>query len=290
MLTCASLKRASILFGALLLVFHFALGAPAQTDSPRFKVLAFYTGRSDQAHISFVGEANRWFPRMAEAHGFSFESTTNWVNLKAEVLSHYQVVVFLDTRPESPAQRQAFRSYMEAGGGWMGFHFAGFALTPSQIPQNWDWYHSEFIGAGSYLGNTWRPTAAVLRVEAPDHPVAQGLPATFKSSPNEWYKWTADLRTNSDIQILLSIDPASFPLGTGPKPHEIWHEGYYPVVWTHRKYHMVYFNMGHNDIDYEHKTNKELSFTFGNEVQDRLILNALEWLGTRKGAQPSAKH
>ena len=107
----------------------------------------------------------------------------------------------------------------------------------------------------------------------------------FKTSPNEWYKWTADLRTNPDIKILLSIDPASFPLGTGPKPHEIWHTGYYPVVWTNQKYRMVYFNMGHNDIDYEHKTDTELSFTFGNPAQDHLILNALLWLGMETKAQ-----
>ena len=40
----------------------------------------------------------------------------------------------------------------------MGFHFAGFALTPSAFPQNWDWYHNDFIGAGQYKGNTWRST------------------------------------------------------------------------------------------------------------------------------------
>jgi len=28
---------------------------------------------------------------------------------------------------------------------------------------------------------------------------------------------------------------ASFPLGTGPKPYEIWHSGYYPVVWTNKR-------------------------------------------------------
>lgn len=65
---------------------------------------------------------------------------------------------------------------------------------------------------------------------------------------------------NPDIKILLSIDPTSFPLGTGPKQSEIWHSGYYPVVWTNKKYKMLYINMGHNDIDYDNKTNKELSF------------------------------
>jgi hypothetical protein len=84
------------------------------------------------------------------------------------------------------------------------------------------------------------------------------------------------------IQILASIDPVSFPLGTGPKQSEIWHSGYYPVVWANRNYKMVYFNMGHNDIDYEHKTNKDLSHTFGNPAEDKLILNTLLWLGTTK--------
>ena len=45
---------------------------------------------------------------------------------------------------------------------------------------------------------------------------------------------------------------------------------------------MIYDNMGHNDIDYENKTNKELSFTFGNEIEDKLIIDALLWLGDKK--------
>jgi hypothetical protein len=254
----------------------------AQCAQADFKVIAFYTGQSDPAHISFVKEANRWFPLKAKENNFSYTSTTNWTELNGDVLRQYQVVLFLDTRPETASQREAFKSYMEHGGAWMGFHFAGFALTPSEFPQNWDWYHNDFLGAGSYVGNTWRPTSAVLRVEDRQHPVTRGLPATFKSAPNEWYKWSNDLRTNVDITILLSIDPSSFPLGTGPKPNEIWHDGYYPVVWTHKKYRMIYFNMGHNDIDYEHRTNKELSSTFESEAQNRLILNSLLWLGGRK--------
>ena len=44
---------------------------------------------------------------------------------------------------------------------------------------------------------------------------------------------------------------------------------------------MIYFNMGHNDMDYEHKTNIELSSTFESEPQNRLILDSLLWLGGR---------
>lgn len=257
----------------------------AQKTTPRFKVIAFYTGKADAAHISFVNEARPWFARMAAEHHFSFESTQNWDNLNREFLAPYQVVVFLDTRPDLPRQREAFQEYMKNGGAWMGFHFSAFALTPSKYPQNWDWYHNEFLGSGMYVGNTWRPTSAILRVEDTQHTATAGLPATFQSAPNEWYKWSTDLRTNPNIRILASIDPASFPLGTGPKKHEIWHNGYYPVVWTNQKYRMIYFNMGHNDMDYGTRPSKELSSTFANEVQDRLILNALEWLGTGKKPQ-----
>jgi hypothetical protein len=84
---------------------------------------------------------------------------------------------------------------------------------------------------------------------------------------------------NVDITILLSIDQKSFPLGTGPKQHEIWHEGFFPVAWTNKKYKMLYLNMGHNDIDYEHGTNKTLSSTFDSAFQNKLITDGLLWLG-----------
>ncbi len=170
----------------------------AQKTTPRFKVIAFYTGKADAAHISFVNEARPWFARMAAEHHFSFESTQNWDNLNREFLAPYQVVVFLDTRPDSPRQREAFQEYMKNGGAWMGFHFSAFALTPSKYPQNWDWYHNEFLGSGMYVGNTWRPTSAILRVEDTRHPATVGLPATFQSAPNEWYKWSTDLRTRPE--------------------------------------------------------------------------------------------
>lgn len=250
--------------------------------SSHFKVIAFYTAKNDLAHISFVHEANQWFPKMATQYGFTYDSTNNWNNLNDSFLSHYDVVLFLDTRPDSLAQRTAFENYMKHGGAWMGFHFAAFALTPSDYPQNWSWYHDEFLGCGEYKGNTWRPTSAILRVENRKHPATKHLPDLFTSAPNEWYNWNKDLRANKDIKILLSIDSSSFPLGTGPKPYEIWHGGYYPVVWTNTKYRMIYCNMGHNDMDYEGKTNQQLSSTFSRKEENQLFINSLLWLGEFK--------
>lgn len=265
----------------ILFLLFTVLIVQAGNYSKTFKVIAFYTAKNDQAHISFVHEANQWFSEISTRQRYRYVSTDDWSKLNSDTLSHYQVVIFLDTRPEVPAQRMAFQRYMENGGAFMGFHFSAFALTPSDYPQNWDWFHNQFLGSGEYGSNTWRPTSAILKVEDRNHQATKHLPGKFKSQPNEWYRWQNDLRTNPDIKILASIDSTSFPLGTGPKPHEIWHSGYYPVVWTNIKYRMIYINMGHNDIDYEHQTNKELSFSFTNEIQNRLIIDALKWLGTK---------
>lgn len=269
-----------------ILVMVFCCSCHQSAIHSEFRVLSLHDGEHDQAHISFVAEADRWFTGRAAEYGFRYVSSNNWNMLNHDTLSRYDIIVFLDSRPDSVHQREAFREYMENGGAWMGFHFAAFALSPSAYPQNWDWYHNLFLGSGQYASNTWRPTSAVLCVENQTHPVTRNMPETFTASPNEWYRWEKDLRLNQDIDILLSIDSSSFPLGTGPKPHEIWHRGYYPVVWTNRKYRMIYLNMGHNDIDYENGTNKELSFTFSNDTQNKLVLDALFWLGNNKVQKP----
>jgi hypothetical protein len=268
----------------LLLCFLIAASAMTQNPVKKTKLLAFYTAKNDAAHISFVHEANNWLAENATANGFEYDSTNDWKRLNTKETAGYDLLLFLDTRPEEKEQREAFEQYMKNGGAWIGFHFAAFALTPSAYPQNWDWYHNEFLGSGQYKSNTWRPTAAQLHVDDTKSPITKNIPQTYLSAPNEWYRWENDLRKNPDIDILVSIDPSSFPLGTGPKPNEIWHEGYYPVVWANTKYRMVYFNMGHNDMDYEYKTNRRLSSTFQSEWQNRLLLNAIRTLTAKRSA------
>lgn len=269
---------------AALFILCFAAKSFAQSAKHKtFHVIAFYHEYNDLAHISFVHDANKFFPEMAEKYNFTYDSTKDWSKLNAETLSKYQVVIFLDSRTEDPAQRKAFEDYMKNGGGWLGFHFAAFALTPSEYNADWDWYHNVFLGSGQYKSNTWHPTPAILRNETgKNHPVTRDMPETIKTSPNEWYRWEKDLRQNPDIRILFSIDSTSFPLGNGPKQSEIWHSGYYPVVWTNRNYKMVYFNMGHNDMDYDGHTNATLSHTFDSPMEAKLVLEALIWVGTGK--------
>lgn len=259
--------RVCALFVFLLLsaVFH------VQAQTPRFKVIAFYHGTFDQAHIAFVKEANQWFPQIAAQYGFSYEATTNWDNLNTSFLSNYQVVLFLDDLPATASQRSAFQTYMQNGGGWMGFHVCAWTDNAA----SWSWYHNTFLGSGNFTTNTWGPSSATLRVDDRTHPSTARLPATFTSAVSEWYGWQNDLRNNSNIRVLASIDPVSFPLGN--QAGNIWYSGYYPIMWTNKNYKMIYANFGHNAMNYT--TNTQTSSTFASEIQNRFLIDGLLWLG-----------
>ncbi|GGK92768.1 hypothetical protein Sme01_55280 [Sphaerisporangium melleum] len=255
-----------------------ASGAAGRQAAAPFKVLAFYNGTWDAAHIDFDKEAREWFPAAAAQYGFTWEATTDWSRLSASGLSQYKVIMFLDDLPPA-SQRAAFQTYMQNGGAWMGFHVSAFTTDPG----SWSWYHNTFLGSGAFQTNTWLPTAETLKIEDRGHPSTTGLPATIQSSVSEWYSWSRDLRQNPDIDILASIDPASFPVGTDP--NQQWRSGYYPIMWTNKKYKMLYANFGHNAMNYS--TNTRTSSTFASAQQNQWLINGLLWLAGAGGTTPT---
>ncbi|MDB5105411.1 MAG: hypothetical protein JWP91_3100 [Fibrobacteres bacterium] len=249
-----------------------AVPAGAQAQTP-FKVLGLFKAGYDAAHINYAHEANAWFPKVAAENGFQYDSSKNWDLLNDPALNtKYQVVMFIDDQP-SASQHAGFQKYMENGGGFIGFHVSAFCTNAA----DWDWYHNKFLGSGAFRSNTWGPTTAQMRVEDSSHAVTKGFPLVFKSEVSEWYNWTNDLRKNPDIKVLCSIDPTSYPLGTDP--NQSWRSGDNPIVWTNKKFKMIYCNSGHNDMDYAANTAK--SHTFDNAQHRTLILNALKWLAGR---------
>jgi Trehalose utilisation/Ricin-type beta-trefoil lectin domain len=253
-----------------------AFGAARPTaTTPQFKVLALYSGTFDAAHISFEKEANVWFPQVAAANNFSYTASTNWDMLNTLTASQFQVVMFLDDAPQTAAQRTGFQHYMQNGGAFFGFHVSAFNTDPS----TWDWYYNQLLGTGAFVSNTWEPTIATLKVES-QTPATRRLGTTFVSAVSEWYSWTNDLRQNPNIQVLASVDPSSFPLGTDP--NQSWTGGYRPILWTNKNFKMLYANFGHNWMNYS--TNTPLSTTFGSPAEDAFVIDGLLWLG---GGAPS---
>lgn len=61
------IKNILITIWVLLLIYIPGSATMAQSKirKPAFRVIAFYTGKNDMAHISYVQEANEWFWGMA---------------------------------------------------------------------------------------------------------------------------------------------------------------------------------------------------------------------------------
>jgi Trehalose utilisation/Ricin-type beta-trefoil lectin domain len=256
----------------------FSSAAPRAAAATPFKVLAFYTGpdEGDAAHVSFETEARAWFPKAGGQNGFSFTATTDWDMLNGITASQYQVVMFLDDAPHSAAQRTGFQNYMQNGGAFFGFHVSAFTTDGSE----WDWFYDQLLGTGAFETNTWGPSAAILDNADPGNPAMRRVPAKYTSGVSEWYSWEHDLRQNPDIDILASVDPDSFPLGTDPS--QSWTSGYYPIMWSNKNYKMLYANFGHNDMNYS--ADIPTSSTFADPAQDAFIIDGLLSLA---GAPPT---
>ncbi|GAB3827303.1 RICIN domain-containing protein [Dactylosporangium cerinum] len=283
MLKKLPLSARRLVLAALALVTALGIGLvirPTLALAAPFKVLAFYNGTWDAAHIDFDKEAREWFPTAAAQNGFTWEATTDWSRLNTGSLAQYKVIMFLDDAPPS-GQRAAFQQYMNNGGAWMGFHVSAFTTDPN----SWSWYYNTFLGSGAFRTNTWGPTAVTLKVEDRAHPSTVRLPATLRSAVSEWYSWSNDLRQNPAIDILASVDASSFPVGTDP--NQSWYSGYYPILWTNRNYKMLYANFGHNGMNYS--TNTRTSSTFASADQNKWLIDGILWLAGQSTTPPTSQ-
>lgn len=225
-----------------------------------FRVIAFYSKNAEYDHVQFANQAILAFREMAGRDHFIFDTTAQWEDLNPRFLKGYKVVLWLNGSPSSKEQRAAFQQYMDHGGAWLGFHASGY----NDESTRWPWFVN-FLGGAVFYGNNWPPLPARLTVDAPEHPAAKGLPHDFLSPANEWYIWKPDPRENKDVKVLLTLDPANYPLGL----KDTIVSGDLPVVWSNTKYKMIYMNMGHGDKIFTDKT------------QNLLFENAILWLAGR---------
>ena len=253
------------IFGLFVLLSSFSLSAQSDypgnyAKAPRFKALLCYSETAEPAHVEFGRQAVDFFNDLTVGNGFILDVAKDFTGYDYDKLAAYDVVIAINTAPGSKSEREAFEKYMENGGGWIGFHAAGYNDNGTKLP----WFN-EFLGCGTFLCNNWPPQPALLDVNLTNHPVTKNLPVSFVAPKNEWYMWNdpADLRENVDV--LLSVSPKNFPLGI----KDVISFGEFPVVWTNRNYRMIYLNFGHGDRG------------FSDATQNLLIVNALRWIVSR---------
>ena len=245
-------------------------GYPANyAKAPRFKALIYYTQHAEEAHVQFAEQATTFFKKLNYGDGFVLDITTDFSKYPYEKLKEYNVIIMLNTSPNTKAERDAFEQYMENGGGWVGFHAAAY----NDKNTHWPWF-VKFLGGGVFYCNNWPPQPALVEVDNEEHPVTKNLPASFVAPASEWYQWTPSPRQNKDVEVLLSLSPKNYPLGI----KDVVNFGDFPIVWSNKNYRMIYLNMGHGDEE------------FIDGTQNLLLVNAFRWVVSKdKSGNPFLK-
>lgn len=226
-------------------------------QAPRFKVLFYHTEDVEEAHQQFAQQALHFFWKLSWGEGFLYEVTTDLSKYTDEQLKAFDLQVWLNNSPKHPSERAAFEKYMENGGGWIGFHAAAYN------DQNTDWpWFVNFLGGGVFYCNNWPPQPVLVDADTQEHAVTRNLPEHYVMPSSEWYQWNPSPRENLDVEVLLSISPKNYPLGI----KDIVRWGDFPVVWTNKKYRMIYLNCGHGDE------------MFSDATQNLLYVNAFRWI------------
>ena len=228
--------------------------------APRFKALLHYEPHAEPAHVQFDEQAIRFFQKLTYGEGWTLDVTTSLAGYPYERLKAYSILISLNAMPGGEAQRDAFRRYMEHGGGWMGFHASGYNDKHTQ----WPWFN-DFLGCGTFYCNNWPPQPALVECDTTEHPVTRTLPAQFVAPASEFYQWNPSPRLNPDVTVLLSISQKMYPFGI----KDVVKHGDFPIVWTNNKYRMIYLNMGHGDEG------------FIDATQNLLFVNAFRWIVER---------
>jgi type 1 glutamine amidotransferase len=180
--------------------------------------------------------------KMGAENGFTVDVSDDPNFITNENLKQYNALVFANTNNQAfinEAERNAFKRYIESGGGFVSLHSA------SGSERDWPYFAS--VLGGRFVRHPHQQEFLV-RVKDADFPATQKLPATF-----EWKDecYLID-HLNPDIHVLLVTD--YFKLDDPDKakhPEESFGDSI-PLSWYHefdggREY---YLALGHNKEDY----------------------------------------
>lgn len=155
--------------------------------------------------------------KLGQENGFSLTLTEDNSYFTPGILARYDAVLFLNTTLTvfEDAHREAFKEYIQAGGGFAGVHSA------TDTEYDWPWY-GELVGAWfDNHPNNPNVREAVIDVVNPDHPSTRMLPERWERS-DEWYNFGY---MNENVNVLLKLDTDSYRGSDHPNNH--------PIAWYH---------------------------------------------------------
>jgi type 1 glutamine amidotransferase len=235
---------------------------PADLASPA--VLVFSKTNAFR-HREGIEGGQRLLQQIAGEQGWGVFQTENGAVFAPDILRGFKSVVFLNASGDmlNTSQEQAFREWLEGGGGWLGIHAAG-----DSSHKAWGWYMENLIGplfTAHIMGPQFQRATVIL--ENQQHPVLAGLPDIWQHE-EEWYSWEQSPRSLG-FTILATVDEDSYtPVQKMFRSEVDLRMGDHPVVWSNQvgRGRTVYSAMGHR------------AEAFDNPQHQLLLENALKWL------------
>jgi type 1 glutamine amidotransferase len=234
---------------------------PADLESGGLLIFSKTNGYRDDASIQ---ASNAALVAIARRRGWPVYVTENAAVMNPDQLKRFKVTVWNNTSGDThtEAQREAFRTWLENGGAFVGIHGAG-----GDPIYAWAWYPETLIGA-QFTEHSSRQLGTV-HIEDRDSPIMQGLPENWiRTVPDEWYSFKENPRAKG-MHILATADEKSYNPGRTAMGDD------HPLVWIHcvGKGRVFYSAIGHPAASY---TDEPLHL--------RMLENAMAWaLGQNGG-------
>jgi type 1 glutamine amidotransferase len=239
---------------------------PADIKRPAILVFSKTNGFR---HEEAIPAAGKLLAQMATDNGWGIYQTENGATFSPEILKRFDAVIFSNTSGDVfiPAQRAAFKAFLENGGGYVGIHAAG-----DNSHKSWDWYMNTVIGA-TFIGHPMDPQfqKATVRVEDAAHPGAKGLPAEW-SRTDEWYSFDKSPRAGG-FHILATLDEATYS-PKGPFGQKLAMGKDHPIIWSTciGKGRVLYSALGHT------------AETYAEPLYQQALLGSVKWALKQEGS------
>ena len=218
------------------------------------KTIAFRHGEAIEASKAVfedIALRNNWNIYMTEDAGI----------INVEQLNLFDVVVCNNCTGKvmNPDQRAIFKSYILAGGGFMGIHGAG------DDSHQWEWYTDTLIGARfSHHPIEFQIQSAELNKEMnvdSSHFFNSTLPSNFTAS-DEWYVFYESPRGGDGVNVLYTLAEANLSWDGSLGPF-LKYKNYgmgedHPIVWYRDvgEGRSIYTAMGHNKVAWENPNHR----------------------------------
>jgi type 1 glutamine amidotransferase len=226
------------------LILAIVVGAPlAAVAQPRVLVYTRnYTSDGKGYVHDNIASSVQAIKKMGDEKGFTVDVSDDPATFSQANLKQYAAIVFSNSNNQafaSDAQRDAFRQYIESGGGFVGLHSA------SGSERDWPYFWS--VLGGKFSAHPKMQTFTV-QVADPLFPAVKNLPAHFE--------WTDECyfidHLNPDIHPVLVTDRGKLSALEQMKIDVASFPNPLPLAWYHqfdggREF---YLALGHNKEDY----------------------------------------